>query len=37
MKMSLDGPACKKRLLDTGQAVLNENLQECLEETLDRL
>jgi len=35
--MSLDGPACKKRLLDTGQAVLNENLQECLEETLDRL
>jgi len=35
--MSLEGPACKKRLLDTGQAVNNENLQECLEETLERL
>lgn len=39
--MSRDEPACKKRVLDTGQIAFNEpqseNLQECLEETLNRL
>lgn len=39
--MSLDEPACKKRLLDTGQSNLktseSENLQECLEETVNGL
>jgi len=39
--MSQDEPACKKRLLDTGQSMINvpnsENLQECLEDTINRL
>lgn len=39
--MSSDEPACKKRLLDSGQAVINEpvseNLQQCLEESINRL
>eukprot|EP00090_Calanus_glacialis_P009426 TRINITY_DN17793_c0_g1_i2.p1 TRINITY_DN17793_c0_g1~~TRINITY_DN17793_c0_g1_i2.p1 ORF type:complete len:625 (-),score=156.27 TRINITY_DN17793_c0_g1_i2:113-1987(-) len=39
--MSSDEPACKKRLLDSGQAVINEpvseNLQQCLEASINRL
>jgi len=39
--MSSDEPACKKRLLDTAQTVIlepvSENLQECLEASINRL
>eukprot|EP00092_Neocalanus_flemingeri_P003372 GFUD01003612.1.p1 GENE.GFUD01003612.1~~GFUD01003612.1.p1 ORF type:complete len:667 (+),score=155.84 GFUD01003612.1:269-2269(+) len=39
--MSTYEPACKKRLLDTGQLVINkpesENLQECLQSSINRL
>jgi len=39
--MSSDEPACKKRLLDTGQIVIDEpkseNLQGCLQTSIDRL